>query len=239
MDTLNTRFLGTPAHMPMHIYTHTTAKISFSFGHNVFLSRHKTHTHIIKLYTQSILFFLVVVLSFVCHFAASYRTRVWYTIHIRTLSTFQKMTLIDFYVSPAKKMGYLHSRAPKLYHLGSIYIGAKIVIQSDLHIGHSRCENRLIFPFEKCYVQSQPILKYQSNHTKNASYYNQIRCFIYMLRNEKERERRRRHADREKKIRIERKNKGQCPAHRNLLRFSHILFHPSLTNSLVGYFVEH
>lgn len=52
-------------------------------------------------------------------------------------------------------------------------------------------------------------------------------------------ERRRKHTDREEKNWIERKNKGQCSAHRNLLRFSHILFSPSLTNSLVGYFVEH
>lgn len=93
-----------------------------------------------KLYTHSYsLFFFFFLFSFVCRFAASHETR---AVHTHTRSHVVDISENDvdrFLCKPSEKWD-IYTRGHWNFIISDRFIWAKIVIQSDLHIGHSRCE---------------------------------------------------------------------------------------------------
>lgn len=163
--------------------------------------------------------------------------RVRYT---HTIHTFRKMTLIDFYVNPAKSGIFTLAGTEILSSPIDLY-GQKLFTKVICTLAILDVNGLVFFPFDKCNVQSQPIFKCRFNHTKNVSYYNQIRCFIYMPKNEMREklcvcvyvcEEKKRVSVLSARTRDTVQQIGICCAFHTFI--------PSIvTNSHVGYFVEH
>lgn len=153
------------------------------------------------------------------------------------------MTLIDFCMNQAKIGWYLHSRAHRNFIIIRSTWGKNCYPKWFAHRPFHDVNGLRFSIWQMCTFNRSLFSKCQSNHTKNTSYYNQIRYFIYMSdKRECERRERRRRPKKKKKQRATESNArtrdnvrhiGICCAFHTFIPFGHSSI--GERNSQVGY----